>query len=189
MVGRYFCLVLLMAISGFSLAESFFGQGQLISLVADNRAHIVGDALTVIIVESTKAESRAGSGSESSFGVGADLFTPSISEKAKIGYDRDSADDANTKREGNFKGQISVRVVDIDEYGMLKVSGEQLLVINGEEQQISLTGYIRPIDVRDDNTVISTRVTDARIEFSGDGVVSDGQSPSIFAKIFSWFGL
>jgi len=188
MVVRILCAWILLFGSCTAIAENFFDQGGFVSLVSDNRAHKVGDALTVIIVESTKAESRAGTGSETSIDIAANVITTTAREKAGLGYDRDSADDANTKREGKFKGQLSVRVVGVDEHGMLNVTGEQLLLINGEEQRIALTGYIRPIDVRDDNTVLSSRVTDARIVFNGNGVVNDGQSPGVLSRIFSWFG-
>lgn len=186
---RIICAWVILCCSCSVMAEDFFDQGGFVSLVSDNRAHKVGDTLTVLIVESTKAESRAGTGSESNLDLSARFMTTTAMEKAGIGFDRDSGDDANTKREGNFKGQLAVRVVEVDEHGMLKVAGEQVLLINGEEQRIALSGYVRPIDVRDNNTVISNRLTDARIEFNGEGVVNDGQSPGLFTRILSWFGL
>ncbi|WP_411993493.1 flagellar basal body L-ring protein FlgH [Agarivorans sp. DSG3-1] len=182
-------VLLFFSASGNVLAEDFFGQGGFSSLVSDNRAHQVGDTLTVLIVESTEAKSRAGSGSETKVDIDASIYTTQTKESAGLGYGRDSIDDANTRREGYFKGQISVRVNSVDEFGMLNISGEQVLLINGEEQRIGLSGVVRPIDVRDDNTVLSSRLTNSRIEFNGNGVVNDGQTPGIISRIFGWFGL
>ncbi|KUI97025.1 flagellar basal body L-ring protein FlgH [Vibrio sp. MEBiC08052] len=170
-------------------AEDFFQSGGFVSLVSDNRAHQIGDTLTVLIVENTKAASRAGTGSDSKTDISANLLSPEDQKRFGLGYNRGSQGDANTQREGRFKGQIAVKVIDIDPHGLLQVSGEQLLLINGEEQRIALTGLLRPIDVRDDNTVLSSRITDAHIEFDGAGDVNDGQSPGLITRIFNWLGL
>jgi len=178
-------------------AESFYNKNSYRSLVADNRAHQVGDNLTVLIVESTQAGTRAGTGSlsefDSDFNISASAYD-SVAQskagaKAGLGYGRDSKDSANTSREGHFSGQLAVRVVGIDEHGMMQVVGEQSLIVNGEQQLVRISGLVRVMDVRADNTVLSTRMSDAQIEFNGEGVVSDGQEPNIFSKFFNMFGL
>ena len=56
------------------------------------------------------------------------------------------------------------------------MQGQQGLVINGEEQSISVEGTLRTEDIDSDNTVLSNRLTNARIEFTGEGIVSDARS-------------
>jgi len=178
-------------------AESFYDKSSFRPLVADNRAHQIGDNLTVLIVESTQAGTRAGTGSSSAFDSNFDISAGSydsveqskVGAAAGLGYDRDSKDSANTSREGHFSGQLAVRVVDIDEHGMMSVVGMQSLTVNGERQLVRVSGLVRVMDVRADNTVLSTRMSDAQIEFNGKGAVSDGQEPNIFSKFFNIFGL
>jgi flagellar L-ring protein precursor FlgH len=43
--------------------------------------------------------------------------------------------------------------------------------------------------VAENNTVLSTRVADARISFAGDGVLADHQKPSWWQRLFTWFGI
>jgi flagellar L-ring protein FlgH len=82
-----------------------------------------------------------------------------------------------------------VRVIGINENGDLVVAGEQSLEINGEEQLITLSGIVRPRDVTGDNTVLSSRIADARIRFAGEGFVTDQSKPGLLARIFNFLGL
>lgn len=178
-------------------AENFYSKNSYRPLVADNRAHQVGDNLTVLIVESTQAGTRSGTSSTSGFDNGLSIDASAydtiaqsnVGVGAGLGYDKASNDTGNTSREGHFTGQLAVRIVGIDEYGMMSVVGSQSLIVNGEQQLVRVSGLVRAMDVRADNTVLSTRMSDAKIEFSGEGVVSDGQEPNIFSKFFNIFGL
>jgi flagellar L-ring protein FlgH len=77
----------------------------------------------------------------------------------------------------------------IEPNGNLKVSGQQSLRINGEEQLITLSGVVRPRDVADDNSVLSSRIADARIRFDGKGFVTDQSKPGWLARLFQYLGL
>ena len=66
------------------------------------------------------------------------------------------------------------------------LEGERHLRINQETQIIRISGYVRPEDVRIDNTVPSKLVANARIEYSGEGVIAETQSVPWLARLFSW---
>jgi flagellar L-ring protein precursor FlgH len=66
------------------------------------------------------------------------------------------------------------------------VSGEQLIKVNDERQEIVLSGRVRPIDIAENNTVVSSRLADARISYVGDGVLGEKQRPGILTRILSW---
>ena len=66
------------------------------------------------------------------------------------------------------------------------IEGRQKIVVNGEEQEIVLTGLVRGEDVAPDNTVLSTFVADAEISFVGTGVVGDKNKPGIITRLFNW---
>jgi flagellar L-ring protein precursor FlgH len=59
-------------------------------------------------------------------------------------------------------------------------------MINGEEQEIVISGLIRSRDVTPDNTVLSTFVADAEIAFVGTGVVADKNKPGIITRLLNW---
>jgi len=90
--------------------------------------------------------------------------------------------------EGKVLAQITVTIKQITDSGDLIVAGEQLLEINNERQQISVEGQVRPQDVSDTNTVLSTRIANARIRYSGQGDLSDKQRPAWWQRFLTLFG-
>ena len=61
----------------------------------------------------------------------------------------------------------------------LRIEGRQKIVVNGEEQEIVLTGLVRGEDIAPDNTVLSTFVADAEISFVGTGIVGEKNKPGL----------
>lgn len=159
------------------------------SWVADHRASAVGDVVTVLVVETSSAESRADSARERDIGLEAGVRypagTPSVG--MSLGWDEEGA--GRTSRRGNLRAQISAQVVEVLPGGDLRLKGEQLIVVNGERQRIVLGGIARPIDIRQDNTVLSTRLAAADIRYDGAGFVHDGQRPGWLGRALAWIGL
>ena len=69
------------------------------------------------------------------------------------------------------------------------VSGRQQILVNGEKQLIELSGRVRPIDVTEANTVLSSRIADANITYIGDGILAEKQKQGILTHILGWLGL
>ena len=168
-----------------------------LDLYADSRAKRVGDIVLVRIVETSKAnkeantkterESTVTGGVSSLFGLETWLadknsrFSPSLTElQAKLTNDFEGK--AKTDRKSNVTATISARVIDITTDGNLNIRGYQEVKVNDETQHIILSGIIRPQDVAQDNSVLSTHVADARIEYSGQGVLGDKQRPGWLAR-------
>ena len=95
----------------------------------------------------------------------------------------------STQRSGRVLGQLTVTVRGVQPNGDLLLEGVQELEINGEKQTIKLDGRVRSQDITDANTVLSTRVADARISLVGDGVLAERQKPSWWHRLVTWFGL
>lgn len=83
--------------------------------------------------------------------------------------------EGGTTRKGELHGSISVRVVDEMPNGDLFIEGTKVVMINNEEAHLYLSGLVRPADIAQDNTVSSSRIADAQIEFTGRGDVADQQ--------------
>lgn len=159
------------------------------SLAAEIKAFRIGDVLTVIVQEAASASSTADLRGERNFSVGAQLDSTMGGEHlARAGTDTASDGAGRTQRSGRLLAQLSVTVTGVTPTGDLKVSGAQRLKINGEEQLIALQGVVRPRDVAADNTVPSSRVAHAQIEFDGEGFVTEQSRPGWLARFFSLLG-
>jgi flagellar L-ring protein precursor FlgH len=165
------------------------------SLVAEGKAHRVGDVLTVIVQEQASATSTADLRAQRDFKVAAQLQLAGIphrgTEPHSIAAGTSSGSDGggSTERTGRLLAQLTVRIDDISSSGDFVVSGLQSLKINGEEQSISLSGIVRKQDILADNTVLSNRIAEARIQFKGEGFVTEQSRPGLVARILSFFGI
>lgn len=168
-----------------------------LDLYKDTRASAVGDLILVRIVETAngvkQANTKVQRTSTTTGGVSAFFgfekwladqnhrFTPSAAElDANLVNDFDGK--AKTDRKDNVTATISARVIDKTMDGNLVIRGYQEIRLNAETQFLILSGIIRPSDIAADNSVLSSRIADARIEYSGKGPVSDKQQPGWLAR-------
>lgn len=156
---------------------------------ADHRAYRVGDPLTVFVLETTRARSQAATDSDRSTSLGAKLSSPSTDFNGQFALQGATQGGAETSRVGELRAQLTVRVIGVEANGLLRVSGSQSLVVNGEDQRITLSGLVRPEDISADNTVWSSRIADANVALAGKGVVSESQRRGLVARVFKWLGL
>jgi flagellar L-ring protein precursor FlgH len=158
-------------------------------LVADRRAHRIGDTLTVIIAETASASASANTGGANDVRIGASGQTPHRTYPYAIGLSGSDQGQGETSRSGALNALLTVRVVGIDKDGLLRVRGERTVVVNGEKQHIALEGLVREQDILASNVIPSSRISDARIEFTGQGDVSEAQKRSVIYRFMKWLGL
>jgi flagellar L-ring protein precursor FlgH len=158
----------------------------------------VGDLVTVNIDERTSSqimaetqtvkESKAGYSVGALFGLKQDIVNanPNLGGNIEMNTSGSSSynGDGNTSREGVVRGQITCRVVEVrEDTGNLVVFGWKEVRANRETQYLSLSGVVRPQDIRNDNTISSQVMAEAKIEFTGSGVVSDKQGPGFGTRL------
>jgi len=185
---------LLLAVQCFVLfgnakAESLFDAERFRSLAADDKAYRVGDVLTVQVIENATATSNADTSVKRNNQISANLSlsnNPTIAGGVNIGGDFNGG--GSTQRSGRLLAQVTVTINEIVENGLLKVSGEQQLTINGEVQRINIEGLVRAKDISDGNVVQSTRIPNARITYEGDGPLSDRQRASWWRQLIDFIG-
>lgn len=174
-------------------AADLYREGEFRPLIADSRALRTGDALTVLVLETSSATSSADTGSRRSTeaNLSAGVSTRKIDHRAdaSIAADNNFNGGARTTRAGKLLAQITVTVVGVEPNGDLRIAGEQILDINDEKQQIRIEGRVRRQDIAENNAVVSSRIADARIYYSGEGVLAEGQRPGLIAKVLRWLGL
>ncbi len=161
----------------------------------DRKALREGDILTISVVENATASNKADTTltRDSSLKATVTEFFAMQNFAGTTPLSRDIIDattknahtgTGTTTRAGVLTASMTVVVRQVLANGNLVVQGSRTLVVNHEEQFMTLTGIVRPQDVSRDNVVLSTQVADARIAFGGVGVVADKQRSSWFTWIF-----
>lgn len=184
--GNAWWLLLWLAVPVLASGQSLINADGYRSLTGDRRGHHVGEMLTVLVIESTTAQSSAGTGADSRTNISGNANTDSHSYQIGLGLQGDTNGTGQTSRRGQVRANVSVRIIEELPEGLLRVSGEQMLTVNDEQQQIRISGLVRPDDIGYDNTVLSFRLADAQIDIIGDGVVTDAQKQNIIFKFFKW---
>ncbi|MEC4889494.1 MAG: flagellar basal body L-ring protein FlgH [Nitrospira sp.] len=171
-------------------------------LYEDMRAMRVGDILTVKIVEKHKGSKSADTAAQrestmenslAGTGVGY-IGIPGIrlGDEARrgLGIDASAHNKFNgkgaTNREGTLTGTISVIVTEVSPNGDLRVEGHREVSVNAEKQLMTISGIVRRVDVDTKNTVLSSAIADAKIEYTGLGVLDDVQRPGWLVRILDW---
>ena len=108
-----------------------------------------------------------------------------------VNASNDFTGDAQASQSNSLNGSISVTVVDVLPNQNLVIRGEKWLTLNHGDEYIRLTGIIRSADVSPDNEILSTRIANARIQYSGTGSFARSQEKGWLAKFFSseWWPL
>ncbi|WP_339527241.1 flagellar basal body L-ring protein FlgH [Pseudomonas sp. EA_35y_Pfl2_R111] len=184
--GNAWWLLVWLTVPVLACGQSLINADGYRSLTGDRRGHHVGETLTVLVIESTSAESSAGTGADSQTNILGSATTDSNSYQVGLGLQGDTNGEGQTSRRGQVRANVSVRIVEELPEGLLRVSGEQMLTVNDEQQQIRVSGLVRPDDISYDNTVLSFRLADAQIDIIGDGVVTDAQKQNIIFKFLKW---
>ena len=159
------------------------------SLTSDKRAYRVGDMLTVLVMENSSATANANTTAEKRGGLLFGWKATNRSENSSLQLGDTFGGKGQIQRSGKLLAQLTVTVREIDPTGLLHVSGEQKILVNDEKQEITLHGKVRPIDVLDNNTVLSTRLADARISYIGDGILSEKQHAGLITRFLTWLGI
>lgn len=170
-------------------AQTLINPDSFRSLNADRRGHKVGDTLTVLVVESTSAESAAGTGADSQTSLSANGSTKTTSNQLGLGVRGSTLGSGQTSRRGQIRANVSVRITESLPGGLLRVSGTQELTVNNERQRILIDGLVRPDDISYDNTILSYRLADAAIDIVGHGVVADSQRQNVVYRALKWVRL
>lgn len=169
---------------------SMFDEATYRPLVSQYKASRVGDVLTVVVQEAASATSTADLRAQRNFSVAARAGSSNgATHSAEAATDTESDGAGRTQRSGRLLAQLSVRVVAVNDNGDLVVRGQQNLRINGEEQLITLSGVVRPLDISEGNAVLSSRLADANIQFDGKGFVTRQSRPGWLARFLSYLGL
>lgn len=170
---------------------AIFQAGATRPLFEDRRARHVGDLITINLVERNTAQKAANTsaarGSSVSGGITAASRVPLAGlagMNLEAGIDSDFEGDGASSANNLFNGTVTVTVIDVYPNGNLLVSGEKQMAINQGNEFIRFSGVVNPTTVTTANTVQSTQVADARIEYKGSGVLDESNTMGWLQRFF-----
>jgi len=160
-------------------------------LISGGRAASVGDIITILLVERTDASKSTSANTDRSGSAGivppttglfSKLFSPSdVSASAAQGF-KGKGDSAQSNA---LSGELTVTVSKVLANGTLMVRGQKALTLNRGDEFVQISGIVRPADISPDNRVLSTRVADARITYTGRGDIQRASKPGWLSSFFS----
>jgi flagellar L-ring protein precursor FlgH len=156
-------------------------------LFEDRRARQVGDLITITITENTNAVKAGTSSGNKSGSVNATLpkiiqgrFGPTATASSTNTF----ADGDNQTASNTFSGTIGVTVTEVLPNGNLMVSGEKQIAMNKGIEYIRFSGMINPDTIITGNTVPSTQVADARVEYRTNSRIDQAEMTSMVSRFF-----
>lgn len=172
-----------------SLYQDAYG----VSLFNDRKALFVGDVITVTLSERTVSRKSSGvtTGKKSgvNFNAGPLLgVNPSFKGNeltTALEQNRTFDGSADADQSNSLQGNITVTVAEILPNGNLIVRGEKWITLNRGDEFIRISGIVRPEDIAPDNTIVSTRLANAKISYSGSGELASTQKMGWLSRFFN----
>ncbi len=160
-------------------------------LFEDYKARMVGDLLTVQLTERTQASKSSASNvdRENDIGFGVPVVS-GVPGKSFQGAELEASSSngfeaaGSATAENDFTGTVTVTVVDVYPNGKLLVSGEKQIAMSQGVEFIRFSGVVDPVNISRTNSVLSTQVADARIEYRANGYIDEAQTMPWLSRFF-----
>ncbi|MEN9404466.1 MAG: Flagellar L-ring protein precursor [Verrucomicrobiota bacterium] len=195
--SKGFAAVLCLATVTGASAGSLWPTGNDRGIFADRRASRVGDILTVVVSETANATSAqtksANRDSSLEDAIGQFIFSAATSGRltSKGELPASSASGKSTYSGGgsvnnsqSLSARAAVLVTDVLPNGNLVIEGARMVTFSGETQYVVLHGLVRADDISAANTILSSNVADARVEFISEGTLTDAQKRGWLSKLY-----
>jgi flagellar L-ring protein precursor FlgH len=170
---------------------SIFQAGQYRPLFEDHRARLVGDTLTVQIVEKVSASQKSSSSIDKSGEVAASLTALPLISANSFGRASAAGTSSNTfagkgstENTNDFSGTITATVTGVLPNGHLLVAGEKQIGVNHNVDVLRFSGQVDPRAIQPGNMVASAQIANVRIEHRGRGAQADAQGIGWLARFF-----
>ncbi|WP_174298032.1 flagellar basal body L-ring protein FlgH [Sphingomonas bacterium] len=167
----------------------FQAVGGYAALYEGSRAKHVGDPLTIVLVERTAASKSSNSklGSSGGFGI-----TPPTTGALSLfnGTDASASGTRNFTGSGtadqanSLSGEVSVTIAQVYANGTMLVQGQKRVTLNRGDEYVRIKGVVRSADIDTENRVLSTRVADAQIQYTGKGDVARAGRQGWLSRFF-----
>lgn len=163
-------------------------------LFSDTKASKKGDIVKIIILERTSANEKVNTSTGKEYNTKGEIKTLPLGgiSKEKLpawqwSHDEGYSGKGELKKENYITAVIPGKIVDITDDGNYKIEGEKNIDINGSKQIIKISGYVRPQDISEDNTIYSNLIFDMKLSLIGKGFIEEKRKPGLLTRIFSIF--
>ena len=170
---------------------AIFQSGQYRPLFEDYRARLVGDTLTVQIVERVSASQKSNSTVDKNGKLEATVTALPILKPSALTRATAAGTSANTfegkgstDTANDFSGVINVSVVEVLPNGHLIIAGEKQIGVNHNVDVLRFSGQVDPLMIRPGNVVASAQIANVRIEHRGRGQQAEAQGIGWLARVF-----
>ena len=160
-------------------------------LFEDHRARLVGDTITVQIVEKVAASQKSTSSVDKSGSVSAGIsalpfFAPNSFKRANAAATSDQSYEGKgtTESANTFSGTITATVVDVLPNGHLVITGEKQIGVNQHVDVLRFSGQVDPRAIQPGNSVLSAQIANVRIEQRGRGAQAEAQQIGWLGRFF-----
>jgi len=173
---------------------AIYQVGRDVDLFENPIARHIGDVVTIVLSEATNAQKSATTKTQKStsdtlpgvslFGSpvtihGAQVLSGNLNDASKFDGEGNSA------QSNSLTGYITATVAKVLPNGNLYIKGEKKIWINQGQENVVLSGVIRPIDLAPDNSIPSSRVANARISYGGKGAINDANTAGWLSRFFN----
>jgi flagellar L-ring protein precursor FlgH len=170
---------------------AIFQASQYRPLFEDHRARLVGDSLTVQIVEKVSASQKSTSsidkGGKVSAGISAlPLFSANSFARASAAGNSTNTFEGkgSTENTNDFSGTITATVTGVLPNGHLLIAGEKQIGVNHNVDVLRFSGQVDPRAIQSGNVVASAQIANVRIEHRGRGAQADAQGIGWLGRFF-----
>jgi flagellar L-ring protein precursor FlgH len=170
---------------------SLFNRSSYRPAFEDAKARMVGDAITIQIIETVTASQVSSSTANRTASTDASISAfPVVSAmdlaKLKVGTasTNDFSGKGGTESANTFTGSITATVVDVLPNGHLVVAGDKQIGVNQNVDVLRFSGTIDPLLIQPGNRINSTQVANARIESKGRGAQAEAQTVGWLSRFF-----
>ena len=155
---------------------------------SDRRAKKVGDILSVTLSETFSSNKAVTNSSAKADNIGAEVgptgFMKNFRLSGSVAKTNSFAGSMATNQSNSLSGTLSATIVRVFPNGNLEIKGQKKLRITEGTEYIRLSGIIRPEDISTTNTVSSSKIAEAQIEYVGAGILDSATKPGWGSKIF-----
>ena len=172
---------------------SIFQPTQYRPLFEDHRARLVGDAITVQIIEKVSASQKSTSSIDKKGGLaGSVTALPMIKPnsfavgRASVGGSSSNtfANKGGTENTNDFSGTITATVTEVLSNGHLVISGEKQIGVNHNVDVLRFSGQVDPRAIQPGNSVASAQIANVRIEHRGRGAQAEANGIGWLSRFF-----
>jgi len=187
--STFFVALALGASAAPASAEQLYSRESWANMASDNKAQMIGDIVTVLIFESASTTNQVETRTGKNTSLDGGFSAGGVNESLSFGLGGNYRGGGETERSDRFVASMAASIVDVFPNGDFLIEGTQFLFVNDERRTIEIKGRVRPIDISADNTVISSRLANAEINYEGEGYVSRSAKPGLLNRIFSFLGI